>query len=195
VDHLWLDSSMMNRPTIGVRLPSWAGSTTQVLGGIVDYMRLHSLWRLETENDSYGEMEHVKIGVGWQGDGLILYRATQDELEDFQSRGIAVVLLSTEGPDGGYPRVLPDNFEAGKLAAEHLLGLGLKSFAFLARGATLYQEKNLPPESESMHGNDTLDLKKLLRPVVTKLLSTIYLVSLSGKNTHGKRSKKKFPSF
>ncbi|HCL97049.1 MAG TPA: hypothetical protein DHW77_04730 [Verrucomicrobiales bacterium] len=54
-------------------------------------------------------MEKVEITTGWQGDGLILYRATEQELADFKKRGIAVVLLSTEGSDAGYPRVLPDN--------------------------------------------------------------------------------------
>ena len=136
---------MKSRPTIGIRLPSWAGVATPILGGVVDYMRLHGLWRLVTENDSYGEMEGAKIGIGWKGDGLILYRASADELIDFKKRGVAVVLLSTEGPDEGFPRVLPDNFEAGKLAADHLVSLGLKSFAYLARGETLYQEEEFAP--------------------------------------------------
>ncbi|MGB0993482.1 MAG: substrate-binding domain-containing protein [Akkermansiaceae bacterium] len=130
-----------SRPVVGIRLPIWAGSTAPVLGGVADYMRKHSHWRIETLNDSYGEMEKVEITVGWQGDGLILYRATAEELEDFKQRGIAVVLLSTEGPDLGYPRILPDNEAAGEIAAAHLLSLGLNSFAYLARGETLYRQK------------------------------------------------------
>ena len=129
------------RPTVGIRLPVWAGSTFPVLGGVMDYMRAHGLWRIETENDSYGEMEKVEMTIGWEGQGLILYRATKEELADFKKRGIAVVLLSTEGPDEGYPRVLPDNIAAGHAAASHLLGLGLKSFAYLARGETLYNKE------------------------------------------------------
>lgn len=126
-------------------MPVWAGSTLPVLGGVVDYMRLHGLWRLVTENNSYGEMEGAKIGIGWQGDGLILYRASQKELADYKARGIAVVLLSTEGPDEDFPRILPDNRQAGSMAAEHLQGLGLQSFAFLGRGETLYQEEEFAP--------------------------------------------------
>ena len=103
-------------------------------------MRNHGHWRIETLNDSYGEMEKVEITTGWQGDGLILYRATDEELADFKKRGIAVVLLSTEGPDAGYPRVLPDNAAAGRAAAKHLMGIGHDSFAYLARGETLYKE-------------------------------------------------------
>ena len=103
-------------------------------------MRNHGHWRIETLNDSHGEMEKVEITTGWQGDGLILYRATDEELADFKKRGIAVVLLSTEGPNAGYPRVLPDNAAAGRAAAAHLMGIGHESFAYLARGETLYKE-------------------------------------------------------
>ena len=129
------------RPTVGIRLPIWAGSTSPVLGGVAKYMRTHGHWRIETLNDSYGEMEKVNITTGWQGDGLILYRATEVELADFKKRGIAVVLLSTEGTDAGYPRVLPNNEASGEAAAMHLLSLGLSSFAYLARGETLYQQE------------------------------------------------------
>jgi len=103
------------------------------------------MWRLVTEDDSYGEMEGAKIGVGWEGDGLILYRASKEELLDFKARGIAVVLLSTEGPDEGFPRVLPDNYEIGRLAADHLLSHGINSYAYLARGETLYKEEHFAP--------------------------------------------------
>ncbi len=128
------------RPTVGIRLPVWAGSTARVLDGIAGYMRNHGYWHIETPNDSYGEMERVEITRDWQGDGLILYRATAEELADFRKRGIAVVLLSTEGTDAGYPRVLPDNDAAGRAAAAHLMELGHESFAYLARGDTLYRE-------------------------------------------------------
>ena len=129
-----------SRPTVGIRLPVWASPTTPVIRGVSRFMRNHGHWRIETLNDSYGEMEKVEITTGWQGDGLILYRATDEELADFKKRGIAVVLLSTEGPDAGYPRVLPDNAAAGRAAAKHLMGIGHDSFAYLARGETLYKE-------------------------------------------------------
>jgi LacI family transcriptional regulator len=129
-----------SRPTVGIRLPVWASPTTPVIRGVSRFMRNHGHWRIETLNDSYGEMEKVEITTGWQGDGLILYRATDEELADFKKRGIAVVLLSTEGPDAGYPRVLPDNAAAGRAAAKHLMGIGHDAFAYLARGETLYKE-------------------------------------------------------
>lgn len=136
---------MKNRPVIGIRLPPWTNSIWYILGGIVDYLKNHEAWRLVTEDDSYGEMEQIKIGIGWKGDGVILFRATYDELEYFKQNSIAVCLLSSEGPDGGFPRVIPNNLSIGDLAARHMLETGTQSFGFIARGETLYMEKKHAP--------------------------------------------------
>jgi len=108
-------------------------------------MRVHGPWRIETPFDSFGEMEKVELTTGWRGDGIILFRATEEELADFKKRNIAVVLLSSEGPDHGFPRITPNNQLIGQVAAEHLLELGLQSFAYLARGETLYQNPQFSP--------------------------------------------------
>ncbi|WP_193213475.1 HAD-IA family hydrolase [Luteolibacter marinus] len=131
---------MKSRKVIGVRYPAWSSFGAATMRGVVDFMRANELWRLVTENDSYGEMEAVKIDGDWHGDGVILFRATEDELRAFRKRGTAVVLTSTEGPDLGYPRVIPDNRMIGGIAARHLVERSLPDFAFLARGETFYRE-------------------------------------------------------
>ena len=118
----------------------WSAYGPRILSGVVDFMREHELWQLATENNSYGEMEDVTLDKGWAGDGLILFRATEEELQTFRSRGQAVVLTSTEGPDLGFPRVVPDNAAIGRMAAEHLVESAVPHFAFLARGETFYRE-------------------------------------------------------
>lgn len=136
----FMSSSSSFRRSIGIRHPVWSSYCPQILAGVVDFMREHEPWRLVTENNSYGEMESVKLDANWQGDGLILFRATEEELAAFRNRGQAVVLTSTEGPDLGYPRVIPDNAQIGRLAAEHLLEASVPHVAFLARGETFYRE-------------------------------------------------------
>lgn len=133
------------RRVVGIRFPQWSSVGTATMGGLVEFMRAHELWRLVTENDSYGEMEAVRIGRDWHGDGLLLFRAAEAELEAFRKRGTAVVLTSTEGPDLGYPRVLPDNHEIGRLAARHFNECNLPHIAFLARGETIYREEEFAP--------------------------------------------------
>lgn len=130
---------------VGIRFPQWYSFGPAILGGMVDFMRSHGSWRLVTENDSYGEMEAVRIDGNWSGDGLILFRSTEEELAGYRQRGVAVVLTSTEGPDLGFPRAVPDNDVIGRMAARHLLACGLSDFAFLARGETLYKEANFAP--------------------------------------------------
>lgn len=131
--------------TVGIRHPVWSSYGPWILAGVVDFIRGHEPWRLATENDSFGEMEAVRIDEDWFGDGVILFRATEEELECFRARGVAVVLTSTEGPDLGFPRVVPDNARIGTLAAEHLIECAVPHFAFLARGETFYRETQFAP--------------------------------------------------
>jgi len=130
-----------SRFLVGVRFPGWWSMGMPMLGGVVDFMREHEMWRLATENDSYGEMEPVRLDGHWEGNGLILFRATGEELEAHRRAGRAVVLTSSEGPDLGFPRVVPDNEQVGRLAAEHLIECNFDEFAFLGRGETYYREE------------------------------------------------------
>ncbi|WP_035603312.1 HAD-IA family hydrolase [Haloferula sp. BvORR071] len=133
------------RRSVAIRHPVWSSYGPQVMEGVVDFMRAHQAWRLVTENRSYGEMESVLIDKDWHGDGLILFRASEEELAEFKRRGQAVVLLSTEGPDLGFPRVVPDNARIGAMAAEHLIECSVPNYAFLARGETFYREAQFAP--------------------------------------------------
>ena len=126
-------------------------------------MRGHSSWSLVTENNSYGEMETVKLGAGWQGDGIILYRASEKELRYFREKGMAVVLLSSEGLDLGYPRVLPDNAKIGEVAALHLLGQGHRNFSYLARGETLYDCEEYAPGQRRYSRERLAGFKRVLK--------------------------------
>lgn len=133
------------RPVVAVRYPVWSSYCPQVLEGVVAHMREGEIWQLVTGNSSYGEMKPVVLDAGWKGDGIILFRATEEELESFRKRRVAAVLTSTEGPDGGFPRVVPDNFLIGRRAAAHLLECAVRQFAFLARGETFYREAEFAP--------------------------------------------------
>jgi DNA-binding LacI/PurR family transcriptional regulator len=108
-------------------------------------MQDHGPWKVVTGNHSYREMETVVIDHAWHGDAALLFQATEAELEAFRRRGMAVVLTSSEGPDGGFPRVVPDNRAIGALAAGHLIECGLEHFAYLGRGEILYREEVFAP--------------------------------------------------
>lgn len=118
-------------PLVGVRIPSWATFTRNIFEGILDHVRLHrERWQLCTMVQSTGEIAPVRIDGNWAGDGLIVFRPTQREVDAWSARGIPVVNLSSESLETGVPTVIPDNHRVGQMAARHLLELGLTRFAF-----------------------------------------------------------------
>lgn len=88
-------------------------------------------------------MEQININPSWQGDAIILFRATAEELFQYTKQNRPVVLISSEGSSMHFPRVTPDNIQAGNLAAKHLLESLVPNLAYLARGETLYQQQEM----------------------------------------------------
>lgn len=127
---------------VGVRLPAWISYQRIVFDGVLEFMRAHEAWVIETPVDSSGELAPMIIDEHWRGDGLIVFRYTGAEAAAWQEAGIPVVNLSTERLDGPFPSVVPDNFGGGAEAARHLLTLGLRDFAFVGR-ATAFVDDDL----------------------------------------------------
>ena len=115
---------------MGIRVPSWASFTRPIFHGIVEFIRNREQWRIQTLVDSTNEMAPMVIDENWNGDGLILFRHSEEEAAAFKRRGIPVVNLSTECREKGFPTVIPDNAEIGRMAAQHLLTLGLGHFSY-----------------------------------------------------------------
>lgn len=90
-------------------------------------------------------MERREIDASWNGSGLILFRASEQELEAYREKNIAVVLTSTEGPDLGYPRVVTDNEQIGIQAADHLIRAMFSNFAFIGRSEALHKHEQFAP--------------------------------------------------
>ena len=71
---------------------------------------------------------------GWKGDAIITTSNDKRELRYIQKTGIPAVNLAGVLPQSfGIPRVLVNSFQAGRLAADHLLSRGLRHLAFLGR--------------------------------------------------------------
>lgn len=125
---------------VGVRLPTWISYQRIVFDGVLDFMRAHEPWILETPIDSSGELAPMLIDEHWRGDGLIVYRYTEAEAQAWRQAGIPVVNLSTERLDGPFPSVVPDNHMGGMEAARHLLTLGLVNFVFVGRATAFVDD-------------------------------------------------------
>ena len=131
-------------PVVGIRVPSWASFTRPIFKGVVDFIRRNQRWQIQTLVDSTNEMAPVVIDQNWDGNGLILFRFSTEEAENFKRRNIPVVNLSAESTGNGYPSVIPDNLEIGKQAAQHLLTLGLKYFSYWGDPSRTYSKQRGP---------------------------------------------------
>ena len=141
-------------PLVGIRIPEWATFTRNIFAGVVDHMREHRRWHIETPLVTFSEMHPVRIDENWTGDGLIVFRYTPEEAESWMKRGVKVVNFSSECIDPRIPTVIPDNFESGRLAAIHLMGLGLKRFAFWEDPGRVYSRERLAGFSKELARNN-----------------------------------------
>jgi LacI family transcriptional regulator len=85
-------------------------------------------WHLETRHFFDETLPH-----GWSGDGMIVSNPLRSDLLAFirrQAPKQPTVLIEGNNPGLRVPQVAEDNHAAGRLAAEHLLELGHKHFAW-----------------------------------------------------------------
>lgn len=79
---------------------------------------------------------------GWRGDALIAVSNDAGELRSAKAMGLPVVNLAGGVRNaGGIPRVMVDHFLAGRMAADHLLGRGLRHLAFFGWRDLWYSEQ------------------------------------------------------
>ena len=127
-----LKKSQQATPVIGIRIPKWASFTREVNQGIIEFLQSASMkWRLDIDSESTNELPSVSINSRWKGDGLITFRLSRQEQSAFRRRGIPVVNISSESSTNPEVHsVLPNNYQAGVLAARYLADLGMPNFAF-----------------------------------------------------------------
>ncbi len=124
-----MNKSSVSKKLIGIRIAKWTYSLNEVFQGIVDYAETVGGWQLNANVENDFELEPSYIDKDWGGDGIILFRYSKEEALAYKAKGIPVVNLSREGDADWIPYVGTDNQRAGKIAAEHLLSLGLRNFA------------------------------------------------------------------
>jgi LacI family transcriptional regulator len=96
----------------------------EVLHGIFDYVRQHRPWQYVTGNLEWDfpSGEQLSAVVGMLSNGSLLQK--------MKRRGIPVINVSERQQGVGTVRVLPDNVEAGHLAASYFIEKKFTNFAF-----------------------------------------------------------------
>ena len=102
----------------------------QVLRGVANYAHERGNWDFFIE--PRGFYEHLQLPRDWQGDGVII-RLTHDALaRSIRRRRVPAVNVSWLGKHSqAIPKVVSDEPACGRLAAEHFLERGFRSFGYV----------------------------------------------------------------
>lgn len=122
--------------SIGVIVPDVSAAFfAEVVRGIEDIAAMYSYQIILTNSDSDLDREVDLVGTMWekQVDGIIYMtnHLQSEHVNAFEQAQIPVVLCATEDPERRIPSVNINNRQAGKDAANYLLGRGVKKIGFV----------------------------------------------------------------
>jgi LacI family transcriptional regulator len=132
---------------IALAYPASVPWFARLVKGIRSYVQENARdWRLFSSPPSLlGTAESaltIRSLQGWRGDGIILVSNDRQELQLAREMEIPVINLAAGLPEShGVPRVMVNHYLAGQMAAEHLLGQGLRNFAFFGWEGVWYSEQ------------------------------------------------------
>lgn len=139
---------------VGLRIPRWATQNTSVVNGMVKYLReTKQDWIIDADIETDNELPPNIIDASWNGDGLIVFRCGAREAKTWHARGIPVVNISSETQIDYVPNVIPDNYQMGQLAANYLLSLGLRKFAYVGEKTRRYSRHRQAGFQETLQKN------------------------------------------
>jgi len=112
----------------------------QLVRAVEDIARLsgYSVVLADGRRDPEREIQSLELLAERQVDGLLIASSalTQRHGDWIDDRPCPVVVMNSASPVPTVPAVLSDNRAGGRLAAEHLLGLGHRKLAFIATPAS-----------------------------------------------------------
>jgi LacI family transcriptional regulator len=115
-----------------VLVETTSGYGRGILEGIGQYRHEHQGWSVFFDERGLEELP-PRWMKSWRGDGIIARtanRRVRRKLDNFQVPRVELLGLQEDEP----AKVHGDNRAAGRMAAAHLLGCGLRSFGFFAGG-------------------------------------------------------------
>ncbi len=120
---------MPNRPHVALIIETSLISGREILRGIAHYVRERGPWLI------YHEPRALEAAVprwleSWRGDGIIARLQNARIAEAVAGTGIPAVDVLGVAPHPAVPLVHVDDAAIGRLAAEHLLGLGFRHFGW-----------------------------------------------------------------
>src|SRR5215216_7566853 len=109
---------------VALAFPSRFAHLPAIVQGITNYARAHGRWLLTTGAEFFGLP--VQQLIQWRGDGVVAVLATADDLTAARRLTVPIVTMFGMVRTPGVPRVMVDQDEIGRLAAEHLVSRGFR---------------------------------------------------------------------
>lgn len=136
--------------------------------GVTDYAQRHGGWTFTSSPPSLSWAAEEALTLqslkGWPGDGVIAAVATAADAQAARRLGKPIVNVAAGMEDVGLPRVMPDHYGMGRLAAEHLLERGLRRLAYFGiEGLWYSRQRRLGFEAAAQKAGvrcDVLELPK-----------------------------------
>ena len=127
---------MARRPHVALMIETAGAYGRNLLEGITRYLRMHRPWSIFLDRRELDSV-HLRWLETWQGDGVLTRWSTAEVVDLFDKSEAAVVDLSGRRSPFGAPRIHCDDQAIGRVAAEHLLHRGLRSFGYCGFGGAL----------------------------------------------------------
>lgn len=121
-------------PAVVILVNRAVGYYRGLLYGIAQYLNLHSPWKTSSDlwrepfQTSFSKLS--KLGYRWPPDGMIITVYDVKKIKSTIPPKVPAIVLPTKDRIVNLPTVVADDTEIGMMAAEHLLSLGLNSFAY-----------------------------------------------------------------
>lgn len=138
---------------IAIIHPVSAPWVARIFDGIQRYAQEQGDWHIFfIPQTSYGAERSImtlRSMQGWKGDGIITATNEPAEMKFAIKWGVPIVNLAGGLKDlHGVPRVMVDNYEAGRMAAEHLLERNLTNLAYFGWQDLWYSQERCRGFSE-----------------------------------------------
>ena len=130
-----VEVSMARVRRVALVLETMSTYNRDILRGIYAYVLATRSWAIRMVNPV---LESVSTLGHWNPDGLIAHLGTHSLAKALRRLGKPMVDVAGALPAPGVPQVRPDDTEAGRLAARHLLDRGSRNLAFFSKVTTDY---------------------------------------------------------
>lgn len=128
---------MARRPHVALMIETAGAYGRDLLEGITRYLRMHRPWSILLERRELDSVRPRWLET-WRGDGVLTRWSAEGVAGQLVESGASVVDLSGRRSPYGPPRIHCDDAAIGRVAAEHLLQRGLRSFGYCGFGGELW---------------------------------------------------------